>query len=51
MYIRSLEIVTFFNYLGHLLTATDDDWTAVIINLQKAHRIWYHFYRILGSER
>ena len=42
--------MTSFKYLGHLLTETDDDWTAVIINLQTAQNIWAQLSRILDRE-
>ena len=36
-----LETVLSFKYLGRLLTAPDDDWSAVITNLWKAQNSWY----------
>ena len=45
-----METVKSFKYLGYLLTATDNEWSEVIVNLQKTHSIWYHIYRILGRE-
>ena len=33
-----IELVSEFKYLGRILTATDDDWPAVVRNLRKARR-------------
>ena len=33
-----IESVTEFRYLGRILTATDDDWPAVVGNLRKAKK-------------
>ena len=33
---RPLEKVSFFKYLGRLLTATDNDWLSIISNPQKS---------------
>ena len=49
-YGKTLETVTSFEYLRRLITATHYDWTAVIVNLQKALKIWACLYRILGRE-
>ena len=48
-YRQPLEIVTSFKYLGRLLTATDDYFIDVIVNLQKAQKSWYHLSSILGG--
>ena len=42
--------MTAFKYLGRILTATDDDWPAVVGNLGKARRSWGRLSRVLGSE-
>ena len=45
-----MEAVSEFRYLGRLLTATDDDWTQVTGNIQKAQVIWGRLVRVLGRE-
>ena len=40
----------YFKYLGRLLTATDYEWSEVIVNLHKAHKSWSCLSRILGRE-
>ena len=45
-----MEAVTEFRYLGRILTATDDDRTAVARNIQKAWRSWGRLARVLGRE-
>ena len=42
--------VSEFNYLGRVLTASDDDWPAVVGNLRKARKRWAVMLRILGQE-
>ena len=37
-YDRPLKIVLSFNYLGRLLTATDDNWQAAIANIWKTRK-------------
>ena len=37
-------------YLGRVLTATDDDWPAVVGNLRKARRSWGRLSRVIGRE-
>ena len=39
-----------FKYLGRILTATDDDWPAVIGNLRTASRSWRRLSRVLSRE-
>ena len=34
-----------------VLTAYDDEWPEVVVNLQKALSIWASLFRILGKER
>ena len=45
-----LTMVEEFNYLCHIITASDDEWTAVVGNLQKARKKWERTSRILGRE-
>ena len=45
-----LELVSRFTYLGRVMTAGDDDWSAVAGNLAKARRSWGRLQRILGRE-
>ena len=39
-----------FKYLGRILTATDDDWPAVVGNLRKAKRSWGRLAKLLIRE-
>ena len=50
VYREPIESVTQFKYLGIILTATDDDWTAVVVNLGKARRSLGRLSRVLGRE-
>ena len=45
-----LEAVDSFTYLGRVMTAGDDDWSAVAGNLKKARRSWGRLSRILTRE-
>ena len=47
-YWAPIESVAEFKYLGRILTATDDDWPAVVGNLGKAKRSWGRLSRVLG---
>ena len=49
-YGRTLKMVPYFNYLGRVLSAADDDWPAVIRNLTKARVFWRKMMRILIRE-
>ena len=49
-YGEPLETVTSFKYLGRVLTAGDDDWSAVAGKLRKDKKIWIRMTRILGRE-
>ena len=49
-YREPMEAVSEFRYLGRLLTATYDDWTAVAGNMKKSRRIWGRLARVLGRE-
>ena len=39
-YGRPLVKVTTFKYLGRILTASDDDWAAVVGNILNVRKIW-----------
>ena len=39
-YGRPLEMVSHFKYLGRILTAYDDNWSAVVRNLRKTRKSW-----------
>ena len=43
-------MVISFNYLGRVLSAADDDWTAVVQNIVKARMVWRRMSRILSRE-
>ena len=45
-----MEAVLDFQYLGRLLTATDNDWPALAGNIKKARRIWVRLARVLVRE-
>ena len=47
-YWQPMETVTEFRYLGRLLTATDNNWPAVVGNIKKAWRIWGRLDWVLG---
>ena len=32
--------MTEFNYLGHIFTATDDDWPVSVVNLKNSRKKW-----------
>ena len=49
-YGEPLQNVSTFRYLGRVLTAGDDDWIAVVGNLEKARRSWGRLSRILSRE-
>ena len=42
--------MTPLKYLRLLITATDNEWPAVTVNLQKARNIWYRLFSIFGKE-
>ena len=46
-YGKPLETVSKFKYLGRVMTARDDNWTAVAGNLVKARKSWGRLSRIL----
>ena len=37
-YIRPIELVTFFKYLGRIMTASDEYFPVVVGNLRKARK-------------
>ena len=47
MYGRPITLVTYFKYLGSILTASDNDWPRVTINLQKVRKKWAQMMSIL----
>ena len=49
-YRRRLNSVQEFQYLGRVLTATDDDWPSVARNLSRARATWERMAIILGRE-
>ena len=49
-YGEPLENVTVFKYLGGVMTAVDDNWPAVVGNLQRLRNILGRLLRILSRE-
>ena len=49
-YGRPLEIVLSLKYLGRVILAANDDWSAVIRNLTKARTVWRRMLRIMSRE-
>ena len=49
-YGRLLDMVTSFKYLERIMTASDENWQAVVGNLRKARKIWSRLERIMGRE-
>ena len=45
-----MEMLSEFRYLGRILTATDDDWPAVVGNIRKVWVRWGRLARVLGRE-
>ena len=45
-----LALVTSFKYLGRALSEADDDWTAVVHNLQISRQKWVWLSRVLRRE-
>ena len=45
-----LEIFPSFKYLGRVILAADDDWPAVVQNLEKVRTVWWRMARILSRE-
>lgn len=46
-----LTLVSSFKYLGQVLTAPDNDWSAVVENLRKEQWKWAQMSRILVRDR
>ena len=49
-YGRPLTAVSAFKYMVRVLSASDDDWPAVIRNLRRARQKWACLSRMLGWE-
>ena len=49
-YGRPLGMVTSFKYLGRVISATDDDWSALVSKLAQAKTVWRRMSRILSRE-
>ena len=45
-----LALVTSFKCLGRILLAADNDWTAVVNNLQRARHKWAWLTKVLSRE-
>ena len=43
-----LEILTVFKYLVQVMTAGDDDWSALVGNLQSSRKSWGDLLQILS---
>ena len=43
-------MVNYLKYLGRVISATDDDWPEVFINMAKAQAVWRRLTRILSRE-
>ena len=46
-YSKPIKTVTSFKYLGRIITASENNYLAVVGNLRKARYIWAHLERIL----
>ena len=49
-YDHPLNMVTYFRYLGRVISAADDNWLAVIQNLAKSQAVQRRMMRILRRE-
>ena len=47
---QPVERVSYFKYLGRILTQDDRDWTAIAANIRKARQRWGMVARILSRE-
>ena len=45
-----LEMVTFFIYLGQVISAADDNWTLVFWNFSQEKALWKRMTRVLSRE-
>ena len=43
-------MVTSFRYLGRVISAADENWLTVILNLGKSWAVWIRMMRILSKE-
>ena len=49
-YGEPIDLVSEFKYLGRILTATDNNWPAVVGNLRKGRRSWGRLSKVLRRE-
>ena len=49
-YVRPLEMVTSFKYLGRFISETEYDYPAVVRNLSRSKKLWIRMSRILSRE-
>ena len=49
-YRHPLDIVTSFRYLGRVISAADNNWTAGVRNLSWARAVWKRMTRIFSRE-
>ena len=49
-YVHPLKMISSFKYPGRILSASGNDWPAVVANMWKAWKKWYQISRILGRE-
>ena len=49
-YGHPLKMVNSFKYLGQVISATDDDWPAVVKKLAQAKTVWRRMSQILSRE-
>ena len=47
---RPLYMVTYFKYLGRVISSAESDWLAVVRNLDKARVLWRRLMRIISRE-
>ena len=45
-----LDMVTYFKYLGRVISAAEDYWLAVAKNLSRTRKVWIRMLRILSRE-
>ena len=48
LYVRPPILVPLFKYLGQIITASDNDWPTVAINLWRERKKWDRMMRTLG---
>ena len=44
------KMLTYFRYLGRVISAVDNDWTVMIIILEKARSVWSMMTMILSRK-